>query len=160
IFATRIAVASGRAKFEVVGEPYRRLLEDLIAAPVLRPYGLAEASAAGRAPKDEGGFNIEGLAATPEGHLLIGLRNPVPQGRALVVPLLNPAEIIRGQRARLGEPALLDLAGRGIRDLVGVGREYFILAGEPGDNDRSSLSTQLFRWAGDSAAPVRLAEFP
>ena len=36
-----------------------------------------------RAAEAEGGFNIEGLAAAPDGSLLIGLRNPIPQGRAL-----------------------------------------------------------------------------
>ena len=45
--------------------------------------------------------------------MFIGFRNPVPQGKALVVPLLNPREVVHGQRAQPGESVLLDLAGRG-----------------------------------------------
>ena len=77
----------------------------------------------------EGGFNIEGLAATPEGKLLIGLRNPLPQRRALVVPLENPAELIEGKTARFGLPIELDLDQRGIRSLELVGASYLIVAG-------------------------------
>ena len=67
------------------------------------------------AAEAEGGFNIEGLASTPEGALLIGLRNPLRHGRALLVPLLNPDEVIEGGRARFGAPVELDLQQRGIR---------------------------------------------
>lgn len=70
------------------GRIYTRLLNALLAADTLAPYRLA--TAAQRAAEAPGGLNIEGLAATPEGTLLIGLRNPLRQGRALLVPLLNP----------------------------------------------------------------------
>jgi hypothetical protein len=33
-----------------------------------------------------GGLNIEGLAATPDGQLLIGFRNPLSEGKALLLP--------------------------------------------------------------------------
>jgi len=37
--------------------------------------------------KSPGGLNIEGLCATPDGQLLIGFRNPIPDGKALIAPL-------------------------------------------------------------------------
>ena len=159
LFATKISDDNGTFRVELVGQPYRRLVEDLIETPSLRELRLADAAASGRAAKDKGGLNIEGLAATPDGHLLLGFRNPVPQGRALIVPVLNPEEIIRGTRAKIGEPIRLDLAGRGIRDLVQFGREYLILAGA-GDDDHAKLVTQLYRWSGAGSAPSLLAEFP
>lgn len=72
------------------GTPYRGLLEDLAAAPTLA--GLRLGDAARLAPEAPGGLNIEGLAAMPDGSLLVGFRSPVPNGRALLVPLLNPSE--------------------------------------------------------------------
>ena len=37
-----------------------------------------------------------------ERSVFVGFRNPVPQGRALLVPLLNPREMMTGARAQLG----------------------------------------------------------
>ena len=51
-------------------------------------YGLAAASEL--APKKEGAFNIEGLAATPGGQLLVACRNPQPKGNALISGIENP----------------------------------------------------------------------
>ena len=92
----------GTSRLQPVGQPYTRLLADLLHEPRLQPFNLA--AAARLAPKQPGGLNIEGLCATPEGHLLIGFRNPIPDGKALVVPLLNPTELIEGRAARLGSP--------------------------------------------------------
>ena len=52
--------------FTPVGTPYRNLLDDLIAAPALKPFGLEAAEKL--APEAEGGLNIEGLAAAPDRH--------------------------------------------------------------------------------------------
>ena len=53
----------------------------MLAAEALPTTPLAPlADAALLPPKEPGGFNIEALAATPGGKLLIGLRNPVPAG--------------------------------------------------------------------------------
>ncbi len=115
------------------------------------PYRLARA--AQRAAEAEGGFNIEGLAATPEGTLLIGLRNPLRQGLALLVPLLNAGELIEGARARFGNPVEIDLGQRGIRSIERVGESYLIAAGPPADEGTFAL----FRWsgrAGEAAAMI------
>jgi hypothetical protein len=133
------------------GAPYRELLRDLVEHPPLAPYRLGEASA--RAAEAAGGLNIEGLAATPGGGLLIGFRNPLRSGRALVVPLDNPAEVIEGKRARLGAPIELDLGGRGIRSLELVDAAYYVVGGPVADRGTFAL----FRWsgrAGDAPTPV------
>jgi hypothetical protein len=132
-----------------VGKPYVDLLRDLAEAPALKPYRLD--AAARLAAEAEGGLNIEGLAATPEGGLLIGFRNPLRNQRALVVPLLNPAAIVEGKRAQLGTPIELDLDRRGIRSIELVGSTYLIVAGPTAD--RGSFA--LYRWSGAAAeAPV------
>ncbi len=125
-----------------VGQPYARLIDDMIAAPQLRRYGLAQA--AGRMPEADGALNIEGLAATPEGGVLIGLRNPAPRGMALVIPLLNPADVIEGGGARLGEAVELDLGGLAIRSMELVGLAYMIIGGPAADEGEFAL----FRWSG------------
>lgn len=137
-----------------LGRPYAALLDDLLATPALAPLRLADAAA--RAAEAEGGFNIEGLAAGPDGGLLIGLRNPVPQGRALLIPLLNPGELVEGHGpARFGAVIRLDLGGRGVRSIERVGTAYLIAAGPPGDVG----SFAPFRWSGqpiDAPTPVAL----
>lgn len=135
-----------------VGRPYEGLLVDLLAAPSLAALHLADAA---RLPAEApGGFNIEGLAAAPDGSLLIGLRNPVPAGMALIVPLLNPADLIDGRGpARFGTPWRLDLGGRGVRDIERIGKGYLIVAGPTGDDG----SFALYRWSGQAnQAPVAL----
>jgi hypothetical protein len=135
-----------------VGQPYTRLQGDLLAAPALASL-LREA--AGKAAEADGGFNIEGLAATPDGGLLIGLRNPVPQGKAIVVPLLNPAELIGGKGpARFGVALRLDLGGRGVRSIGRVGNGYLIAAGPTADEGTFAV----YRWsgkAGDAPSPLK-----
>lgn len=135
------------------GRPYTALLDDLLATPALAALRLAEAAAL--AAEAEGGLNIEGLAAGPDGSLLIGLRNPVPQGRALLIPLLNPAQLVEGRGpARFGTAIRLDLGGRGLRSIERVDAGYLIAAGPSAD----AGSFALFRWSGRPAdAPVAVA---
>lgn len=138
-----------------VGTPYRGLLDDLAAAPTLA--GLRLSDAAQLAPEAPGGFNIEGLAAMPDGSLLVGLRNPVPNGRALLVPLLNPSELVTagsGRKARFGEPILLELRGRGVRSIDRAldGRGYWIVAGPAAD----AGTFTLYRWSGQAKDAPRI----
>ncbi len=146
LFATRIVrEAAAPPRLAPDGAPYQSLLDDLQTAPALRAFDLA--TAAIRAPKEPGGLNIEGLAASPDGRLWLGFRSPVPGGRALLVPLENPEDLLRGQRARLGTPALLDLGGLGVRDLAWAGDRCLILAGGAG----SGGATRLYSWRGPGA---------
>ena len=146
-FATTASATNAFADFQPVGRPYRELISDLIRDPRYRRFDLA--SAAALAPKLSGGLNIEGLAATPEGHLLIGFRNPIPEGRALIVPLLNPAEVIEGVRPRFGDPILLDLGWTGIRSITSKDSRYWIVAGSPTEGGLSRLHV----WDGVSPRP-------
>lgn len=132
----------GKVTVNHSGKPYNGLLDDLIAEPKLAAYGLKEA--AELAPKSPGALNIEGLAATPEKHLLIGFRNPIPGGKALVIPLLNPNNVIEGARAEFGSPSELDLGGLGIRSLGYYEGRYLIVAGVYGEGGGS----KLYEWNG------------
>ena len=132
------------AGLAVVGQAYEGLLEDLAAEPRLAPFALTRA--AELAPKAPGGLNIEGLTATPEGTLLIGFRNPIPGGRALIVPLLNGPALVEGggARATFGEPRLLDLDGRGIRAITWWRGRYFIVAGHYDEGG----GARIYGWDG------------
>lgn len=151
LFATQVYVREGAQQLAPVGKPYEKLVRDLARHPSLKAFKLDKA--AGIAPKEPGGLNIEGLAATPQGHLLLGLRGPVPDGKALLIPLLNPAEVVDGKTARLGEPVRLALGGRGVRSIgyVPALGAYLIVAGLPGVGG----SFDLYRWSGAATeAPV------
>ncbi len=146
LLATRITETDGKVSLATCGRPVTGLLAELLADPRCVALGLP--TAAEHAPED-GGVNIEGLAATPDGHLLIGFRSPIPAGHALVVPLLNPRELIGGSLAKFGDPIQIDLEGLGIRDMVWTGREYFLIAGRSG----SGGNPRLYRWRGPGSAP-------
>lgn len=146
-----IEAREGKTKLKPVGKAYTRLLDDMVAAPQLKQYKLDVASSLNPEMKDA--FNIEGLAATRDGALLIGLRNPAPRGMALVIPLLNPAEVVDGAPARLGDAIELDLGGLAIRSMELVGLAYMIVAGPHADHGDFAL----YRWSGNPAdKPVRL----
>src|SRR6185436_4814695 len=174
-FATKVEEKNGQFQLVPVGRIYVRLLSDFLADPRLGEFHLDRASRL--PPKTAGALNIEGLCATPDHRLLIAFRNPIPQGRALIVPLLNPAEVINGKLARLGDPLLLDLGGRGIRDIAWWHNRYLILGGAygpapfsvaktntgpfatrrvsvpTGSPDGPTLDTRLYEWEGGSTPP-------
>ena len=144
-FATSLVLRGGQLTIEPVGRPYKRLLRDLVRASHMAGCDLEKAST--RAPEALGGLNLEGLAPTPDGHLLIGFRNPVPQGRALIMRLHNASDLV-GEGAHpaiLTLAAQLDLGGRGIRALefLPESRTYLVIAGSfDGTRD-----FRLYRWS-------------
>jgi hypothetical protein len=148
-FATTMPSRAAPMKLE--GEPYASLLYDMLRDERLASFELARA--AERAPQDEGGLNIEGMTATPTGTVLLGFRNPVPQGKALVLELLNPLEPMHGKPARFGEPLLLELGGLGIRSLSSWRGQYVIAAG----HYEHGATSQLYFWKGGSASPQPIA---
>lgn len=148
LLATRLAVTNGTVELTPVGSAYTSLIHDLVHAPQLARFNLR--TAAKLSPEQDGGLNLEGLAATPEGGLLLAFRSPAPEGKALLVPVLNPAELTGGKGAKLGEPIELDLGGLGVRDIVWSGREYFLIGGRTTQGGRQ----QLFRWAGPGSVPT------
>ena len=150
-FATTFSVTNGVVMMVSVGKPCATLLDELVREPKLARFNLAAASQ--RAPKEPGALNIEGMTSTPDGHLLIGFRNPIPQGKALLVPLLNANEVILGRPAKFGEPIQLDLGGYGIRSIGRDKDKYLIIAGSH-DSDGES---RAYTWDGGSRAPVHMA---
>jgi hypothetical protein len=139
-------------RVEVEGDVYRSLLADLERDAALARYDLARA--AELAPKEPGGLNIEGLTATPDETLLIGFRNPVPGGKALIVPLNNPSALYSACTPAFGAPIELDLDGLGVRSLSWWRGAYLIAAGPASDGGRS----RLYRWPGVGRAPRLVAE--
>jgi hypothetical protein len=153
LFATEVVRAGGRVELRTVGRPYKKLLADLSTEPGLTEFNLAHAGTL--KPEDPGGLNIEGLAPTPQGDLLVGFRNPNPGARALIVRILNPEDVIAGtSRAKVRKEALLDLGGRGLRALEPLrGGNYLLLAGRFDD----TKDFALFRWDG-AATVVRILD--
>ncbi len=153
LFATEVIGEGLAASLEAVGRPYTTLVADMVADPRLGFLRLDAAAA--RAPQAEGGLNIESLAAWGEGGLLIGFRSPLSGGRAVLVPLENPAAVVAGRAAaRFGAPILLGLGGRGIRDMVLTPAGYYLVAGSPGSGGQS----RIYRWKGGADQPWRVRE--
>lgn len=158
LFATTVKTQDAKVAILPVGSPYFDLRADLIAAPQLAKYKLG--AAAKLAPKEPGAFNIEGLAATPDGRLLVGFRNPITDGKALIVPIDNPKDVINGKKAQIGMPIELALEGRGIRSIeFSVERNrYFLVAGPIGGGGAFALYT----WSGqpkEKLEPVQGIDF-
>ena len=150
-FATDIRVAGGEVMLTPVGKPYKDLLDDLIRDPRFDSFHFADA--AQLTPKAANALNIEGLSATPDGHLLIGFRNPIPQGKALLIPLLNPNEVVDGKTARFGPAILLDLGGLAICDIALYNGTYIISAG----SYHGGGPFCFYRWSGIGTQPERLS---
>jgi multidrug resistance efflux pump len=150
-FATKLAVVDRQLHLTPQGRPYTSLLVDLINDPRLEPFALGQAAVL--PPKAIGGLNLEALCPGPDESVILGFRNPIPGGKALLLPLLNPAEVVAGQRAILGEPRLLDLGGYGIRSLDRFQNRYFILAG----SWKGGGKPMLYVWEGTERPPIPVA---
>ncbi len=137
LFATRIRGEGAAARLEAFGRPFRGLITAMVAAPELARFQLARA--AERSGEAAGGLNIEALAVGTGDSLLIGFRNPVPEKKALLVPLLNPRETVEGAAARFGSAHLVPLGGLGLRDALRVGDRLLLLAGPAEGGGRHRL---------------------
>jgi hypothetical protein len=106
------------------------------------------------------GINIEGLAARGA-ELLIGLRNPRPGARAIVVRLANPSAVVAGGAPRFGGAATLDLGGLGIRAMAWSEAHAAVLLIAGPHNTGGPF--QLYRWSGvlgDAPALVKAITAP
>lgn len=149
-FATRFLRGTNGWQIETVGRARMDLGDYLTAAPGLAELRLAEAAT--RSPKQPDALNIEGLCATPEGHLLIGFRSPIRAGRTLLVPLRNPLAFVEGAAPEIGPAIQLDLGGLGVREMIPWRTGYLIAVGAAvGGGDH-----QLWYWPGGDASPKRL----
>lgn len=147
LFATRIDT-SGKVPnlFPLEARPYSELLNALKSDDRFEILAVASKTAA-EAPN---GLNIEGLAATGDGGLFIGFRNPLTRkNEALVLELKNPAATIeRSASPVFGDLIRLDLGGRGVRSIERIGNEYFIVAGPFGRNTSDSPGFAIYKWNG------------
>ncbi|WP_127470006.1 DUF3616 domain-containing protein [Thiomicrorhabdus aquaedulcis] len=108
--------------------------------PILKPFsGL---------PSKENGVDIEGLAVSPQGELILGLRGPLLRGN--LVPLLRVTLAKKSFKVKEVTPLYLELQGRGIRGLSETPNGYLVLAGATGDQP---LPYQVYHWSGENGLP-------
>jgi hypothetical protein len=149
-FATTAVPEGTPPQVSLKGSPCKSLMEAFEKTDYLK-------EAAKKKPEEEGGFNIEGLCAY-RSQLLIGFRNPIPDAKAVVIPLENPAGVIAGEPPKLGAPIRLNLGGLGIRDMASWHNEILILAGDYKDRAAGAKPQELYRWSGDPKdSPVPIA---
>ena len=109
-------------------------------------------------PSKDNGFDIEGLAAAPNGRLFLGLRGPVLDGWACILEIHVAAQLDRNNELTLRKIArssttapvqvpyrkhFLDFGGSGVRDLCCAGRDLLILTGPP---MRGKGPSKVRRW--------------
>jgi pSer/pThr/pTyr-binding forkhead associated (FHA) protein len=102
---------------------------------------------------NEGGLNIEGIAWDPTGdRFLLGLRAPVIDGNALVIPLKmkDPRGAFSADNLSVGAVAKLSLGGQGIRDIQYDPRAnaFLVIAGAPVHGESKNFA--LYEWAGEA----------
>lgn len=107
----------------------------------------------------DGGINIEGLAWDPRGkRLLLGLRSPVVDGHALVVPvrLRDPRGAFATDNLEVeGAKAIrLPLGGAGVRSIEydESARAFRVITGAGPNSEK--MDFKLWEWDGDAARPV------
>jgi hypothetical protein len=112
--------------------------------------------------KNSGGLNIEALEITPDHqHLLIGLRSPLLDRRAIIARVENPAAVFdAGAKPRISAKLeTLDLGGNGIRGMSYIPAlgGYLVISGPVA---REQAHFQLWFWSGKSGAPARRVSAP
>ena len=136
LFATEIFKIDGIYKLKPKGKPCLNLIDSLLQLDELKLQknigAVGKNSGTKLAPK-EYGLNIEGMTISADGKdLYIGMRNPVPGNRAILIPLKNIDDVILTESdPKLGTPIYLNLANRGIRSIEysSAHQMYFIIAG-------------------------------
>ncbi len=179
IFATDLSGTGANTVLAYAGR-YDFLLDDMVAWDHANGHGLGidalgfTASTASGAPaKQADGFNIEGMTIAPDGTTAyMAFRAPLlptsARTQALIVPVLDIDHLVTSGgtttplpqgSASFGTPIFLDLAGRGIREIVRNGNgQYLISAGPPGDdNGIAPNDFRLFTWTGNATdKPIEL----
>lgn len=112
--------------------------------------------------KNAGGLNIEAIEIAPDTQqLLIGLRSPLLDGKAIIVRVENTAAMFdAGEAARIS-PVLdtLDLCGHGIRGLSWIVtlHGYLVVSGPIA---REQVQFRLWFWNGQHDAAARPVVVP
>lgn len=143
-------------------------LEDGQSARLLGNRGIREAIIAELLKIDTGfadrenEINIEGICLSKTGAMLIGLRTPLYKGRAIVLSLLNPYEIVSDHFSAkfLDKPLLLDLGGAGVRAMAysDSADEYFFVSEV--ETKKKKMRPRLWSWDGKKGHAVVRMDFP
>lgn len=120
---------------------------------------VAELRGEGDRKGKDGGVNIEGIAwDVRRGRLLLGLRSPIVDGHALLVPLRlrdqGGALSVGNLEVEGSEAIRLPLGGGGIRGVEYDGRAnlFRIISGAPENQDQTNFG--LWEWDGDETQPA------
>jgi hypothetical protein len=122
--------------------------------------GVPELSGAQGQMRTEDAINIEGLGWDPANkRLLLGLRNPLIDGQALLVPVVlkDPSAALSADNMSFGAAIKLGLEGFAIRSIAyDAGAGHFILIAGATEGEKSD-GFVLWSWDG-SGAPAKLME--
>ena len=160
IFATIVSGTGAATTFTFSGY-YANLREDIVAWGTTNGLKLDSSAAAGVDSKQKYGFATEGMVFGPDGTTLyICMRAPLaPSARtkALIVPITNFESWFNNGApsgtAPLAAPILLDMGGRGFRDVIRLSNgTYIIVAGNPAGDP---ITSAIYKWTGKSTdAPI------
>lgn len=150
------------ARFRIEGnrvvEP--KVVDGLLPA-LTAQHAVLAAAAKVRDVKGSGGLNIEGLEVGPDQQLLLGMRSPLREGRALIARVENASAIFDSGDAPKIAPVLaeLDLGGDGIRGLAYIAslKAFLVISGPA---SRESTGFALWCWAGQPGAQPRRVSVP
>ena len=108
-------------------------------------------------------INIEGMAFNPEQQsLLIGLRSPVHDDKAIILTMLNPYDIFKKNKSPLFDDSLhlLDLAGATIRGMTNDRRRNrYLITGEVA-NKKGKKRSRLWAWQPASSTKPKQLTLP
>ena len=107
--------------------------------------------------KNEGGLNIEALEMAPDGSaLLVGLRGPLIDNRAVVVSIATPDTLFDAGASPALAVHTIDLAGQGIRSMAWVPAlgGHLVISG-PMSREKQAFG--LWLWQGPGSTTRRVA---
>jgi hypothetical protein len=152
--------ATGLARFKF--DARRQSVEGVASIGGLKKFlvdNVAELRGEGDRKSKDGGINIEGLAWDPrDGSLLLGMRSPVVDGQALLIPLKlrdpRGAFSIDNLQVEGGKAIRLTLGGLGIRGIEYDARAkvFRILSGATEEQQLTDFG--LWEWNGDEKQPA------
>ncbi|WP_460985632.1 ExeM/NucH family extracellular endonuclease [Spirosoma fluminis] len=165
LFATDVTGSGAFTTLSYVGR-YDNLKTDMIAWDQSNGHGLgadylglAASTATGVPGENSNGLNIEGLTTSPDNSAAyVAFRAPIEpvsdRTKALIVPVTNFASLVTTNPttgpATFGAPILLDLGGRGIREIKkNSSNEYVIVAGSFGAFGAAPNDFRLYTWTGN-----------
>jgi hypothetical protein len=145
-----------RFRFDARGERVEGVeavagLKRFLAAHVAELRGMEETK------YKDGGINIEGVAWDARGRrLLLGLRSPVVDGHALVVPLKlrDPQGAFAAENLEAEAAIRLPLGGAGVRSIEYDARlgAFRVISGAGPNAEK--MDFRMWEWDGDAARPV------